>query len=78
MTSDLDTTCRIPDPDSPGSLTTVRVMYENPRADLVYVIGVFRFRDDSEIDFKALPKESFETILEKCKEEVKKRNQQHQ
>lgn len=74
MTHDLDATARIPDPNFPGTETTVRILYENPRADIVYVIGVFRLSDDSEIDYHTLPLESREIITEKCKHALQSRN----
>lgn len=64
--------------DSHGTRTPVRVMYESISDSHAFVSGVFRERDDSEIDFHTLPLETREDILSKCREAVLQRKQEQQ
>lgn len=65
---DLDAYLTLPDPYG-----FVRVMFEAPSDSHIYVIGVFRTSNESEIDFQTLPLDLREIIQEKCKQVVQER-----
>lgn len=54
----------------------VRVMFEVISPTHLFIAGVFRSRDDVEVDYAGLPMEHRETILQSCKDEVEKRRKE--
>lgn len=65
---DLDAYVSLPEP-----YNFVRVMFEAPSDSHIYVIGVFRTSDDTEIDYQTLLLDLKEQIQEKCRQVVQER-----
>lgn len=70
MTNDLDAYASLED------YGRVRILFEVISPTRPFVAGVFRVRDDVEVDYAGLPLEQRELILQSCTDEVKKREQQ--
>lgn len=72
---DLETTARIHDPTDQLSKVSVRVLFTCPTVvsrDDIHVYGVFLQSDDSEIDFKTLPLDDQDTIIDQCYNSLKR------